>query len=247
MSLVSVIMPYYKKKAFIESSIQSILRQSYQNFQIIVIDDELSEESFEVLNRISALDKRINIKTNTINQGAGLSRNSAIKIASGEYIAFCDCDDLWRETKLDEQIKFMKEKNVDFSFTAYDIINENKNKIGFRKAKKLLSFNDLVKSCDIGLSTVVLKKKLLDNPNYKFVNLKTKEDYVLWLKLAKDGILLNGLNKNLVCWRKNKQSLSSSVIQKIADGYKVYNSYLKFNIFKSIICLLILSINSMTR
>ena len=158
MSLVSVIMPYYKKKAFIESSIQSILHQSYQNFQIIVIDDELSEESFEVLNRISTLDKRISIKANTINQGAGLSRNSAIKIASGEYIAFCDCDDLWRETKLDEQIKFMKEKNVDFSFTAYDIINENKNKIGFRKAKKLLSFNDLVKSCDIGLSTVVLKK-----------------------------------------------------------------------------------------
>tara|TARA_B100000989_G_scaffold285589_1_gene253424 strand:- start:4934 stop:5677 length:744 start_codon:yes stop_codon:yes gene_type:complete len=247
MSLVSVIMPYYKKKAFIESSIQSILSQSYQNFQIILIDDELSEESFEVLNRISTLDKRINLKINKINQGAGLSRNSAIKIATGEYIAFCDCDDLWRETKLEKQIRFMKETNTDFSFTTYDIINKNENKIGFREAKRLLSFKDLVRSCDIGLSTVVLKKKLFDNPNYRFANLKTKEDYVLWLKLAKDGILLNGLNENLVSWRKNNKSLSSSVIQKIMDGYKVYNSYLKFNIFKSIIFLLILSINSMTR
>ena len=87
----------------------------------------------------------------------------------------------------------------------------------------------------------------MSNPNYRFANLKTKEDYVLWLKLAKDGILLNGLNKNLVSWRKNQNSLSSSVSQKIIDGFKVYNSYLKFNIFKSIIYLLILSINSVTR
>mgnify|MGYP001207507529 CR=1 FL=1 len=247
MSLVSVIMPYYKKKAFIESSIQSILCQSYQNFQIIVIDDELSEESSKVLKKIASLDKRINVRINKINQGAGVSRNLAIENASGEYIAFCDCDDLWKDTKLDEQIKFMKKKNIDFSFTAYEVINENKDKIGFRTAKDILNFNDLIKSCDIGLSTVVFKKKLFNNPYYRFANLKTKEDYVLWLKLAKGGVLLNGLNQNLACWRKNKQSLSSSVSQKIFDGYRVYNSYLKFNIFKSIIYLLILSINSMTR
>ena len=247
MSLVSIIMPYYKKKAFIESSIQSILCQSYQNFQIIVVDDELSEESSKILKKIASLDKRINVRINKINQGAGVSRNLAIENASGEYIAFCDCDDLWKDTKLDEQIKFMKKKNIDFSFTADEVINENKDKIGFRTAKDILSFNDLVKSCDIGLSTVVFKKKLFNNPYYRFANLKTKEDYVLWLKLAKDGILLNGLNQNLACWRKNKQSLSSSISQKIFDGYRVYNSYLKFNTFKSIIYLLILSINSMTR
>ena len=247
MSLVSIIMPYYKKKAFIESSIQSILCQSYQNFQIIVVDDELSEESSKILKKIASLDKRIIVRINKINQGAGVSRNLAIENASGEYIAFCDCDDLWKDTKLDKQIKFMKKKNIDFSFTAYEVINENKDKIGFRTAKDILSFNDLVKSCDIGLSTVVFKKKLFNNPYYRFANLKTKEDYVLWLKLAKDGILLNGLNQNLACWRKNKQSLSSSISQKIFDGYRVYNSYLKFNTFKSIIYLLILSINSMTR
>ena len=91
---------------------------------------------------------------------------------------------------------------------------------------KQINFDDLIKSCDIGLSTVILKKDLFSNPNYRFANLKTKEDYVLWLKLAKDGILLNGLDENLVSWRKNKNSLSSSVTQKIIDGFRVYNSYL---------------------
>ena len=114
MSLVSIIMPYYKKKAFIESSIQSILCQSYQNFQIIVVDDELSEESSKILKKIASLDKRINVRINKINQGAGVSRNLAIENASGEYIAFCDCDDLWKDTKLDEQIKFMKKKKHRF-------------------------------------------------------------------------------------------------------------------------------------
>ena len=247
MSLVSVLMPYYKKKPFIESSIQSILNQTYQNFEIIVIDDELSDESSEVLKKISTLDKRIIIIKNKNNQGAGETRNFGIKIASGEYIAFCDCDDLWKKTKLDQQIKFMKNLEIDFCFTAYEVINEQESKIGLRPAQNKLNFDDLIKSCDIGLSTVILKKDLFSNPNYRFANLKTKEDYVLWLKLAKDGILLNGLDENLVSWRKNKNSLSSSVTQKIIDGFRVYNSYLKFNIFKSIICLLILSINSVSR
>ena len=247
MSLVSVLMPYYKKKPFIESSIQSILNQTYQNFEIIVIDDELSDESFEVLKKISTLDKRIIIIKNKKNQGAGESRNFGIKIASGEYIAFCDCDDLWKKTKLDQQIKFMKNLEIDFCFTAYEVIDDKESKIGFREAQNKLNFNNLIKSCDIGLSTVILKKKLFSNSNYRFANLKTKEDYVLWLKLAKDGILLNGLNENLASWRKSKNSLSSSVTQKIIDGFRVYNSYLKFNIIKSIICLLILSINSVTR
>ena len=247
MSLVSVLMPYYKKKPFIESSIQSILNQTYQNFEIIVIDDELSDESFEVLKKISTLDKRIIIIKNKKNQGAGESRNFGIKIASGEYIAFCDCDDLWKKTKLDQQIKFMKNLEIDFCFTAYEVIDDKESKIGFREAQNKLNFNYLIKSCDIGLSTVILKKKLFSNSNYRFANLKTKEDYVLWLKLAKDGILLNGLNENLASWRKSKNSLSSSVTQKIIDGFRVYNSYLKFNIIKSIICLLILSINSVTR
>jgi teichuronic acid biosynthesis glycosyltransferase TuaG len=240
-------MPYYKKKAFIGSSIKSILNQTYQNFQIIVVDDELSDESFEVLKKISNLDSRIKIIKNQVNSGAGESRNNPMHISEGEYIAFCDCDDLWKETKLDNQIEFMKNLNIQFSYTAYEIIDENEIRIGLREAKEKLNFNDLVKSCDIGLSTVMFKKELLKSNNYKFANLKTKEDYILWLKFSNDGIPLNGLNKNLASWRKSKNSLSSSVLQKIKDGYRVYRYHLKYNTFKSIICLLVLSLNSVLR
>ena len=88
-------MPYYKKSEFISASINSILNQSFQKFEIIIIDDELSKNSFEILENIKKLDTRIKVFRNKENLGAGGSRNNAINLSEGEYIAFCDCDDLW--------------------------------------------------------------------------------------------------------------------------------------------------------
>lgn len=243
MSLVSIIMPYYKKNFYIKETINSIINQSYQKFEIILIDDELSIESSEVLKKIKKKDERIKIINNKNNLGAGESRNAGIKIAQGEYIAFCDCDDLWNRDKLKDQLYFMKNLNIDFSFTSYEIINDNGKMIGHRNATYSLTFEKLLLSCDIGLSTVICKKKLFDNKNYFFPKIKTKEDFVVWLKLLKDGVEVKGLNKNLTSWRKLNNSLSSSSLQKIFDGYKVYRYYLKFNIFKSFMHLFLLSIN----
>ena len=113
MDLVSIILPYYKKKIYIKDTINSILDQTYQNFEIIIIDDELSDESIKVLNEIKNLDKRIIVIKNLKNLGAGYSRNEGIKISKGEFLAFCDCDDLWNKNKIDFQLKFMKRKNID--------------------------------------------------------------------------------------------------------------------------------------
>jgi len=242
-TFVTIIIPYYRKKKFIKNCITSILNQSQKNFEIIIINDELSKESIELLSNISKLDSRIKILNNKRNIGAGESRNHGIKFAKGKYIAFCDSDDLWNFKKLELQLKFMIENNLDFSFTSYDVINENGKKIGFRKVKKYLSFNNLKNSCDIGLSTVMLKKKIFNNKNFRFANLKTKEDYVLWLKLAKFGIQLKGLDLNLVRWRKCKNSLSSSYTQKLKDGFRVYNHYLGYNKVSSLFYLMLLSIN----
>ena len=243
MTFVTIIIPYYRKKKFIKNCITSILNQSQKNFEIIIINDELSKESIELLSNISKLDSRIKILNNKRNMGAGESRNHGIKFAKGKYIAFCDSDDLWNFKKLELQLKFMIENNLDFSFTSYDVINENGKKIGFRKVKKYLSFNNLKNSCDIGLSTVMLKKKIFNNKNFRFANLKTKEDYVLWLKLAKFGIQLKGLDLNLGRWRKCKNSLSSSYTQKLKDGFRVYNHYLGYNKVSSLFYLMLLSIN----
>ncbi len=241
MSLVSIIMPFYKKEPYIENSIKSILNQSYQNFEIILINDDVENRDF--IKEISNLDERIILIQNSKNLGAGLSRNKGIAVSKGEFIAFCDCDDLWKKNKLELQLIFMKQLNLNFSFTSYEIVDENGNFISFRKAQNDIDFSKLKNSCDIGLSTVILKKNILNNNKHQFPNLKTKEDYVLWMKLALDGIKMKGLDQNLTSWTKNKNSLSSSITQKLIDGYRVYRVHLGYGILKSLFFLVLLSIN----
>tara|TARA_B100001063_G_C16776424_1_gene565818 strand:- start:2534 stop:3277 length:744 start_codon:yes stop_codon:yes gene_type:complete len=247
MDLVSIILPYYKKSSYIDKTIYSILKQTYENFEIIIVDDEQSTESEKVLKKVKSLDSRIFLIKNSKNLGAGYSRNEAIKISKGKYLAFCDCDDLWNRFKLEKQIKFMISSRIEFSFTSYEIIDEEENIIGERKALSDLQFRDLLKSCDIGLSTVILERKIIKKFDVYFPNLKTKEDYVLWLKLSNYGIKMFGLNENLASWRKSNNSLSSSAIQKVFDGYKVYRLHLKYGIVKSLICLIVLSVNKLLK
>tara|TARA_B110000971_G_C19966022_1_gene480257 strand:- start:487 stop:1239 length:753 start_codon:yes stop_codon:yes gene_type:complete len=240
MQLVSVIMPYYKKKAYIKDSIRSVLKQTYQNFEIIIVYDDTDKSDLEFIRQIISRDSRIRLLVNKNNSGAGFSRNKGIENANGNFIAFLDCDDLWKERKLETQIKFMNEKKVFFTFTAYEILDKKKLKNDIRLARNSINFDELLRSCDIGLSTVILKKKLI-NKNCNFPRIKTKEDFVLWLKIAQTKIDLRGINESLTIWRKLDSSLSSKFFQKIFDGFSVYNKYMKFNFFKSIYYLLILS------
>ena len=159
MDLVSIILPYYKKKDFISLTIKSLIKQTYKNIEIIIVDDEQSSESKDILNDIKKKDSRIIVINNRINLGAGYSRNEAIKIAKGKYLAFCDSDDLWKVDKLENQLNFMQKMDINFSYTSYDIINYLGDKIGNRKANKEIKFKQLLSSCDIGLSTVILEKK----------------------------------------------------------------------------------------
>ena len=112
MDLVSIIIPYYKKKDFISLTIESILKQSYKNFEIIIINDEQTDESNDVLENIKKIDSRISIIKNKSNIGAGYSRNKGIENANGKFLAFCDSDDLWKMNKLENQLKFMKKMDL---------------------------------------------------------------------------------------------------------------------------------------
>ena len=240
MIIVSVIIPYYKKKDYIKSTIKSVLNQTFKSFEIIIVYDDEDRNDLVYLKKIQSLDKRIKIILNSKNIGAGLSRNKAIRLAKGKYIAFLDSDDLWNKKKIITQLDFMKKNQCNISHTSYSIIDKRGNISGTRKAKNL-TYNDLLSSCDIGLSTVMIKKKILDK--YSFVNLKTKEDYVLWLKLAQKRHQFFGIDKKLTYWRNLDDSLSSSTIQKLFDGYKVYRKYLNQSIIQSFISLLVLSKN----
>ena len=241
MSLVSVIIPYYRKKQYISRTLKSVINQSYKKLEIIIIYDDDNKEDLKFVKHIALKDKRIKILVNKKNLGVGLSRNKGIKKSRGEYIAFLDADDLWLKDKIKNQISFMKRKEITFSHTSYSIVDSQNIIISKRNAKNFLRLNDLIKSCDIGLSTVMIKKNHLKTN--KFPNLKKKEDFVLWLKLLSKNVKIYGIDKNLVQWNKTKNSLSSSLIQKLLDGFKVYNYYMKFNFLKSFYYLFLLSLN----
>ena len=241
MDLISVIIPYYKKKEYIISSINSVLNQTYKNLEIIIIYDDLNKEDLNLLKKIKKKDKRIKIYINKKNLGAGRSRNKGIKLSKGIFVAFLDSDDVWKKNKLKKQIFFMKKNGINASHTSYTIINSNNKIVGSRNAKDM-SYKLLLKSCDIGLSTVVLKKKIITS-KIKFANIKTKEDYVLWLKITFNNNKIFALKDNLTKWRKLEDSLSSSRLQKIYDGYLVYRKYMNFNLLKSFGFLMLLSFN----
>ena len=242
MDLVSVIIPYYRKREFISETIDSALDQSYKNLEIIIIYDDDNKTDLEFIKKIAKKDNRIKIIENKDKMGAGESRNIGIFESNGKYIAFLDADDIWHLDKLKKQINFMEEYNYFISHTSYSIINENKNIVGKRIAKNFFKLSELLKSCDIGTSTVVLHRNLIKS-DIKFASLSTKEDFVLWLRILKNNVSIYGLNEDLTLWTKSKNSLSSSTFQKIIDGFRVYYSYMNFGIIKSVYYLIWLSIN----
>ena len=244
---ISIIIPYHKKKIYFQDTINSIIRQTYTNYELLVIYDDQDKSELvhvkNVLNNIKG--KKIKLIINKKNIGAGLSRNKAIKLSKGNYVAFCDADDKWRPNKLDYQLKFMKKNNIQFCHSSYDIIDKSSSKIGEFHVQPILTYNELIQSCDIGLSSVMISKKLLKN--HFFSKLKTKEDYLLWLKITKSTKRLIGIKKRLISWRYLDKSLSSSNKQKIFDAFRLYKKHLNFSYFKTIVCVFRLSINSVIK
>ncbi len=238
--LVSVIIPYYKKKDHFKKTFLSIQKQKYRNMEVIIIYDDEDLDEVKFIKKLISRDKRFKIIFNPKNLGAGYSRNKGISISKGEFIAFLDADDVWKKNKLSSQIKFMNKENINCSHTSYEIINDKNNILGVRIAKNFFNLSSLLKSCDIGLSTVVIKSKIIKK-KLKFPKLKTKEDFVLWLILLKKKEKIYGLNKNLSFWRKTNNSLSSSAYQKLIDAFQVYNKYMKFGVIKSFFYVIILS------
>tara|TARA_B100001057_G_C22809538_1_gene934852 strand:+ start:261 stop:1019 length:759 start_codon:yes stop_codon:yes gene_type:complete len=243
MQKASIIIPYYKKKTYIKKTINSVLNQTYKRIEVIIIYDDEDKSDLPLIKEIKNLDKRIKLIINKKNLGAGASRNIGISKSTGEYLCFIDADDYWKKNKLSLQIKFMKKNDYMITHTSYIIQNDKKKFLGQRRAKTFSNLSQLLPSCDIGLSTVVIKKKIFKDKFIRFPNIKTKEDFVLWLYILKKNFYINSLDKTLTKWTKSDDSLSSSTLQKLKDSYLVYNKYMKFNFIKSLYFTILLSIN----
>ena len=245
--LVTIIIPYKNNLKYLFFALNSVFQQTYKNYRIIIIYDDENYDDLVKIKKFLKLKKKnfpsIKIKVNKKNLGAGFSRNIGIQQSSTKYVAFLDADDIWAKNKLKLQLKFMEKKNQVFSHTSYFIINKKNKIISLRKAKKLIKFETLLKSCDIGLSTVIINTKFLKKKKFYFPKIKTKEDFVLWLKIAKDIKSVSGIDKKLSYYRKTDNSLSSNKLISLINGFKVYRNYMNFSQIKSFFYLIILSIN----
>ena len=237
---VSIIIPFYSNINLLKKSIKSILSQSFKKYEIIIIHDNPKTRLCNFLDTIKDI-KNLRIIYNKKNLGAGLSRNKGIKISKGKYIAFLDSDDTWTNKKLWNQINLMEKYKYLVTHTSYDRVELNGKFISTRVAKNL-NYKKLLNSCDVGLSSVVLNKKILKK-GIVFPSIKTKEDYVLWLKIAKMGVIFYGVKSRLMKWNNNPNSLSKSNIDKLRDAFSVYYIYEKLGFIKSAYRVFILSIN----
>ena len=240
MITITVIMPYFKKKSFFKQAYYSALNQGVKNLEIIIIYDDYDRSDIFFLRKIINNRKNTILIVNDRNFGAGISRNIGIKRARGKYISFLDCDDIWKKNKIKYQLNFMKKNNLNISYTSYSVIDKFGNQLYDVKVKNEMMYKDFLRSCDIGLSTVVMKKSIFNN--FKFNKIKTKEDYLLWLQLSNSNYKFIGIKKILSSWRVNKNSLSNNIIQKVSDSFRIYYQFEKQNFLKTIFSIVVLSL-----
>jgi teichuronic acid biosynthesis glycosyltransferase TuaG len=225
--MVSVITPTYNSSKYIRFTIESIISQTYKNWELLITDDFSSDNTIQIIESYAKNDSRIKLFKLEENSGAGIARNFSINKAQGRYIAFCDSDDQWKKNKLEFQLKFMKENNLVFSFTDYDIIDEQGISKGHIKCPKFLTYNKLLKNNYIGCLTVIYDTKTLGK--LLMPKIRKRQDWVLWLSIMKKIKFTKGLNTSLSIYRDRSNSISSSKFYLLKYNWNVYHKELGFN------------------
>ena len=231
-NLVSIITPSYKSKQFIAQTIESVLNQSYREWEMIIVDDASPDDSNSVIAKYTKKDSRIKLIKLEKNSGPAVARNRAIEEAKGRYIAFLDADDLWMPEKLEKQIAFMQEKDCTLSYTAYETMTEAgvmKNRV-VRPSLKL-SYNDLLKSNQIGCLTAIYDTTKIGKMYMPLIS--KRQDYGLWLKILKKIDYAYGIDEPLSVYRIVSNSVSSNKYKLLKYNYLLFREHEKFSILKS--------------
>lgn len=228
---VSVIMPVYNASSFLAQSVESVLNQTYKDFEFIVIDDCSTDNSYEILCEYAKLDSRITVYKNEQNRGVSYTRNFGVKKAKGEYIALIDSDDIWKEDKLSKQLELIKKyPDTDLCYTgsAYIDTNNKMSDFVFRVPSKV-DYKTLLKQNVASCSSVVIKKAWLIK--YPMAHDSMHEDFAVWLSVLKDGGVARGIDEPLLIYRVDKSSKSGNKFKSMKMTYRVYK-YIGLNIFK---------------
>jgi len=231
--LVSIITPTYNCGKFISETIDSVLRQSYENWEMIIVDDCSTDNTKEIVETYIKQDNRIKYYLLDVNSGAAIARTKAMELAKGKYMAFLDSDDLWTPDKLEKQILFMKKNDYNFTCTAYEQIDEKG--ISLNKIIKTVSktdYNRLLLDCPVGNSTVMYNVERLG----KFVvpNIRKRNDDALWLQILKKEKYIYGMDNILMKYRIRSNSISSNKIQLVKYHWKLYREIEHLSIPRSL-------------
>ena len=229
---VSIIVPMYNAEKFIGKTIESVLAQTYQNWEMLIMNDVSTDNSLAIVSVYAKKDERIKIVNTEKNVGVVKGRNFLIDLASGKYIAFLDADDYWHNEKLEKQIKFMKKKNASISCTEYTRVKENEEKINDVIIKEEISYNDMLKNNYLGCLTVIYDAEKIGKRYFK--ELEKNEDYVLWLEIVKDVNTIYGLKENLAYYRVLDNSRSSNKSKTAKVRWEIYRKVEKLSLLKSI-------------
>ena len=245
-NLVSIITPSYNSSKFIEECVNSVLLQSYSNWELLIVDDFSDDNSKELLLSLEKKDERIKVTFLDNNIGAAKARNVAIRQARGKYIAFLDSDDFWEKNKLEKQIKFMEKKDIAFSFTSYSPISED-GSVSFPaiKAPYKIDYFAYLKNTIIGCLTVVIDKEKVGD--FEMPIIKSSHDMALWLLIMKRGFEAYGLNESLANYRIVSTSNTANKWRSANDVWKVYRQFEKLSFFYSIWCFLNYAFNAIIR
>ena len=230
--LVSIVTPVYNAEKYLEETVKSVQAQTYENWELFLIDDGSKDDSLKIAKKLAKSDKRINV-ISIDNSGAAFARNIGISKASGRYLCFIDADDLWMNDKLEKQVAFMKEKDCAFSFTGYVFGDENAkptDKVVYIPTS--INYKQALKNTTIWTSTVMFDMTKL-NKNDVMMPEIASEDTATWWNILKKIDCAEGLNEVLSIYRRSGKTLSSNKFVAIKRIWNLYRSHEKLGIVKS--------------
>lgn len=233
--LVSIIMPAYNAEKYIEEAIQSVLKQTYTNWELIIVNDCSNDKTEQIIKKYREQDERIKVHSLSENHGVANARNIALQNAVGRYIAFLDSDDIWLHEKLEKQIDFMKVNNYVFTYHQYRHFASS-DKVGeIVKIPSQLGYKEALKGNSMGCLTVCLDKSKIKP---FLMPVQRHEDYITWLNVLKENeVEAYGLQSDLGRYRiSSRDSISANKFKSAIWTWKVYRESQNLSILESICC-----------
>ena len=246
-SLISIVVPVYQVERFIVETIESVQKQSYENWELLLVDDCSKDRSCAIIEEMATKDARICLIRQKTNQGAAAARNCGVRHAKGRYLCFLDSDDLWESDKLMSELMFMQEKQAGFVFTGYEFADEYGKGLGkIVRVPEEITYSEALKNTTIFTSTVMIDRAQIQDEDI-FMPLIASEDTATWWHLLKIYGKAYGLDKNLVKYRRSANTLSSNKLEAIKRIWGLYRRQERLNVFYSAYCMCFWALRAVLR